>query len=71
MIKLTRLNGEALILNAILIEQIQSLPDTTITLTTGRKLVVKESETIIVKETINFYRKIGLASMREPGEKHE
>ncbi|HJV16294.1 MAG TPA: flagellar FlbD family protein, partial [Bacillales bacterium] len=43
MIKVTRLNGKTFILNAIFIESIESFPDTTITLSNGRKYVVKES----------------------------
>lgn len=42
MIELTRFNGQPFLLNPFLIEQIEALPDTTITLTTGKKLVVKE-----------------------------
>ena len=42
MIQLTRLNDDLFTLNACMIEQIQSLPDTTITLINGKKIVVKE-----------------------------
>ena len=44
MIELTRLNGKAFSLNALYIETVESFPDTTITLTTGRKFIVLESE---------------------------
>jgi len=44
MIELTRLNGKAFSLNALYIETIESFPDTTITLTNGRKYIVLESE---------------------------
>jgi len=44
MIELTRLNGKAFTLNALYIETVESFPDTTITLTTGTKLIVLESE---------------------------
>lgn len=43
MIYLTRLNGEKLAVNVDLIELLEATPDTVVTLTTGRKLVVKES----------------------------
>ncbi|MGD0384188.1 MAG: flagellar FlbD family protein, partial [Thermoguttaceae bacterium] len=36
MIKLTRLSGEAFILNAELIEYVEARPDTFVTLTTGQ-----------------------------------
>jgi flagellar protein FlbD len=42
LIYLTRLNGEKIVLNIDLIEIMEETPDTVITLTTGKKLVVKE-----------------------------
>lgn len=60
MIKLMRFNGEEFSLNALLIEQIQSYPDTTITLINGKKIIVKNSEEE-VRELVNkVYQKIGL-----------
>ena len=44
MIELTRLNGKTFTLNALYIEKVESFPDTTITLTTGRKFIVLETE---------------------------
>ncbi len=43
MIYITKLNHEQVLLNNDLIEQIEETPDTVITLTTGKKLVVVES----------------------------
>ncbi|ADW68455.1 flagellar FlbD family protein [Granulicella tundricola] len=43
MIDLTRLNGHRLILNCDLIRFAEPAPDTTITLVTGEKLIVRES----------------------------
>lgn len=60
MISLTQLNGNTFTLNAIYIEQIQSFPDTTITLTTGKKFVVKESEQLVADKIAEFYRGITL-----------
>ncbi|MFB4167490.1 flagellar FlbD family protein [Virgibacillus sp. JSM 102003] len=60
MVQLTRLNGELFLLNAIMIEQIQSHPDTTITLMNGKKLVVKDSESDVQQLVTDYYRKIGL-----------
>lgn len=42
MIQVTRLNGKDFTLNALLIETIESTPDTVITLVTGNKYVVKQ-----------------------------
>lgn len=53
MINLTRMNNTVITVNDDLIETMEETPDTIITLTTGKKLVVKESiETIVglVKE---------------------
>ncbi|AXI09090.1 flagellar protein FlbD [Oceanobacillus sp. 143] len=69
MIQLFRLNGEAFILNAILIEQIQALPDTTITLLNGKKLVVKNTEKEVIQLVTAYYQTIGLQSIHiEAGE---
>lgn len=59
MIQLTRLNGEKFQLNACMIEQIRSNPDTTITLVNGKKLVVQELEANVVESITVFYQKIG------------
>ena len=42
MIKVTKLNGNELVVNADLIEFVESTPDTLISLTTGRKIMVLE-----------------------------
>lgn len=42
MIKVTRFNDSTFWINADLIETIEDTPDTVITLTTGRKFIVKE-----------------------------
>ncbi|MCM3732161.1 flagellar FlbD family protein [Fictibacillus nanhaiensis] len=60
MISLTQLNGNTFTLNAIYIEQVQSFPDTTITLTTGKKFVVKESEEVVAQKVASFYKGITL-----------
>ncbi|KAA0547931.1 flagellar FlbD family protein [Bacillus sp. BGMRC 2118] len=60
MIKLTRLNGTSFSLNAVYIEQVQSFPDTTITLTNGKKIVVRESEDDVILLVKDFYRQISI-----------
>lgn len=65
MIELTRLNGETFYLNALLIEQIQSHPDTTITLTNGKKIVVKTDEIDVVKKIKAYQQRIGLFGSEE------
>lgn len=67
MIKVSRLNGKSFILNALLIETIESFPDTTIMLTNGRKYVVKESEEEVYAMITSLYKTIGLAGIQQAG----
>ncbi|WP_026689893.1 flagellar FlbD family protein [Alteribacter aurantiacus] len=60
MVELTRLNNDKFILNALLIEQIHTLPDTTITLINGKAIVVKESKEDLTKKILDFYKEAGL-----------
>ena len=55
MIELTRLNDTKFTLNADLIETVEEVPDTVITLTTGKKLFVKESRQN-VKNLVVLYK---------------
>ncbi|WP_182199162.1 flagellar FlbD family protein [Paraliobacillus salinarum] len=72
MIELTKFTGETFTLNALYIEQIQSFPDTTITLTNGRKLVVRESHPEVVEAVNQYYHSIGLqGSLKEVSEENE
>ncbi|MBP1961103.1 flagellar FlbD family protein [Paenibacillus aceris] len=59
MISLTRLNGKAIILNAILIELIEETPDTMITLTTGKKITVLEKAEVVVSLVRTYMQEIG------------
>ncbi|MDD4112087.1 MAG: flagellar FlbD family protein [Herbinix sp.] len=56
MIDVTRLNNSKLTINAELIERIEELPDTVIKLTTGNKIIVKESRQE-VKDLVKLYKK--------------
>lgn len=56
MIELTRLNGKDLVVNAELIALIERTPDTILTLTTGRKIMVKESVEEVVKKVKEYLR---------------
>jgi flagellar protein FlbD len=67
-IKVTRLNGKPFILNAIFIETIESFPDTTITLSNGRKYVVKESEQEAIRLVKKFYQSVNILGMQESEE---
>jgi flagellar protein FlbD len=56
MIKLTRLGGEAFILNADLIRYVEARPDTFITLTIGDRVVVEESMDEVLRRAIDYQR---------------
>jgi len=59
-IKVTRLGGKAieLAVNADLIEFVESTPDTVITLTTGDKMVVRESMDEVLARVLAYKRAI-------------
>ncbi len=56
MITVTRLDGAELVVNAELIELVEATPDTHLTLTDGRKLIVKESPDVVVARVIAYRR---------------
>ena len=62
MIELTRLNGKPFMLNALYIETVESFPDTTITLTSGSKYIVLESEQEVKEKIIALYRQVQVLS---------
>ncbi len=58
MIELTRLNGVKFSINPELVEVVETTPDTVITLTTGRKLIVKESRQEVKNLVLSYKREI-------------
>ena len=56
MIEVTKLNDTRILVNSDLIEMVEETPDTVISLTTGRKIIVKESRQE-VKNLVKSYRK--------------
>lgn len=58
MIILEKLNKEEIVLNSNHIELIETIPETKITLTTGRYYLVKQSPEEVVKRIIEYNRKI-------------
>jgi flagellar protein FlbD len=65
MITVSRLDGTELIVNAELIEFIESTPDSVISLVDGKKLVVRESAPELV-ERVMTYRNCAYALGRPP-----
>ncbi|MDD2201765.1 MAG: flagellar FlbD family protein [Firmicutes bacterium] len=58
MIKVTRLKGSPIHVNAELIETIAATPDTVITLTNGTKLIVEEPAEKVVEKVVRYHRLI-------------
>jgi flagellar protein FlbD len=56
MIRVTRLNGTPMMVNAELIELIECTPDTLITLTTGNKLNVLEPLDVVLQRVLEYRR---------------
>ena len=56
MIEVTKINGVKILVNPQLFETVEETPDTVITLTTGKKIIVKESRQEI-KNLVKSYRK--------------
>ncbi len=72
MIKVTKLNGKGYHLNAIYIEAVESSPDTMITLTNGKKFIVRESEEDVLRNIEKFYTNIRILGCKElTGGTHE
>ena len=62
MIEITKLNDVKISINAELIETVEEIPDTVITLTTGKKIFVKESrqkiENLVKSYKSDIFRQI-------------
>lgn len=56
MIEVTRLHNQKIIINADLIEFVEETPDTMISTTTGKKLLVKESVNEVIKKVVAYRR---------------
>jgi flagellar protein FlbD len=57
-IRLTRLNDQSFAVNSDLIKLIEQAPDTVVSLTTGDKIVVRESSEEIIRRIVEFRRRI-------------
>jgi len=56
MVEVTKINGARVLVNPDLIELVEESPDTIISFTTGRKIIVKESRQE-VKNLVKSYRR--------------
>lgn len=58
MVEVVGINGEGFLINATLIEKIEFIPETKITLTTGKYYLVKDTKDEIVNKIIKYNQKI-------------
>lgn len=58
MIKVVTLDKREIVINAELIERIEFVPETVITLTTGKKILVSETVDEIIDKVITYRRRI-------------
>jgi len=71
MIKLTRFDQRKLVVNADLIEFVEATPDTIISLTTGKKILVQEGVDEIIDKVVEYRSRILPAIREVKGEKEE
>lgn len=57
MIELTKFHNEKIIINADLIEFVESTPDTLISTTSGKKILVKETVEEVIEKVVEYRRK--------------
>jgi flagellar protein FlbD len=58
MIALRRLNNQPIMVNPDLIESLEATPDTVVTLTSGNKLIVRDSMDEVRERIVEFKRRI-------------
>ncbi|MFA9422241.1 MAG: flagellar FlbD family protein, partial [Sedimentibacter sp.] len=58
MIEVVGINGEEFLLNASLIEKIEFIPETKVTLTTGKYYLIKDTKNEVVDKIIKYNQKI-------------
>ncbi len=66
MIRLTALNGREVVVNALLVERIEAVPDTVITLTTGTSYVVLESVEDVIGRAVYYLRDLRIGDGGNP-----
>jgi flagellar protein FlbD len=62
MIHVRLINDTHIVLNSDLIEFIEATPDTVISLSTGKKMIVRDSVQEIIDKIVEFRRSIGIAA---------
>ena len=58
MVRVTRLNGTEIVLNASVIESLESTPDTVVRLLNGQRLAVRETVDEVIGKVISYQREV-------------
>ncbi|MBI2896229.1 MAG: flagellar FlbD family protein [Deltaproteobacteria bacterium] len=66
MISVTRLKGQVVAINPDLIEMVEETPDTTVRLTSGDKILVRESLAEIVDRVVRYRKDLLSAFVVDP-----
>ena len=69
MIKVTRLNNSELVVNCDLIEFVEAIPETMISLVTGKKIMISEDVDEVIDRVAEFKSKAG-SPVYTPGTPH-
>lgn len=64
MIKVRKINGEEIVINAELIETVEARPDTTISLATGNKIIVQDKVSQVVEKVLEYRRLVHQKKLR-------
>ena len=67
MIPLLRLDGTDVVVNAELIATVEKTPDTLVTLSTGHRILVKDSVEDVVKRVLDYRRQCHVLPKTEEG----
>ena len=65
MIKVTRLDGKTYYLNPHMIESMETTPDLTLVMLSGKRVVLKNSPEEVIEKIIEYRRKIGINVQEE------
>jgi len=66
MIKLTRLNESEVVVNAEMIEFVEAIPDTILSLVSGKKIMVSESVDEVIERVIVYRRRCNEPPLSSP-----
>ena len=58
MVRVTRLNGDEIVVNAGVIESLESTPDTVVRLLNGQRLAVRETVDEVIGKVISYQREV-------------